>query len=201
MKLDEKVQIVAARGFMLTDTEAWYLKWSRHHHAAIERGMGSQLTFEQYMDKVQQADLDMPEQIGRSNEQFQLARVGDEGDYRVDNCRFITAKENQQEKDSGKNGWLGIGEWRRNNSVPITDETRKKLSDAVTGRTKENHAGKRIQADKLAKEFVMIAPDGTEHRGKNLFEFCKANGLHQGSTSKVVRGLQDNHKGWKGRYV
>ena len=36
--------------------------------------------------------------IGQKSHQYQLARHNDTGNYEVGNCRFITAKENQNEK-------------------------------------------------------------------------------------------------------
>lgn len=55
------------------------------------------ITFEQYCEKMVHAKI-TPEMISRSG--YHLARLGDTGDYNLDNCRFITAHENILERDS-----------------------------------------------------------------------------------------------------
>ena len=75
------------------------------------------------------------------------------------------------------------------------------MAEKLRGRTKENHAGVAIRADKLAKEFVMISPDGTVHQGKNVAEFCKEHDLRTSKVYRVFGGDNAHHKGWTGHYV
>ena len=69
-----------------------YLNWME-----VFRIEGSTLTFEQYLDKLQQANLS-PSDIGIASEKYNLSRYNDEGPYTWDSCRFITRRENVQEQ-------------------------------------------------------------------------------------------------------
>lgn len=55
------------------------------------------LTFEEFIFLVRDAKL-KSSQLGYTGEKYVLARYGDKGGYTVDNCRFITQKENAAEK-------------------------------------------------------------------------------------------------------
>jgi hypothetical protein len=55
-------------------------------------------------------------------------------------------------------------------------------------------------AEKKSKDFVLFAPDGTVHEGRNLYVFCQANDLNTGAVSGVCRGVRPQYKGWTGMY-
>lgn len=60
------------------------------------------LTFKEYLYKAYEARLTDPDQIstiGDSNKTYNLARYKDLGGYTIDNCKFITHKENRRERD------------------------------------------------------------------------------------------------------
>lgn len=185
MSPEEKARIVQTYGLSESDAQEWYTKFKRHCYHTEDRGMLTELTFDSFMSKVSVAGLKTPDQIGRNSGQFVLGRVGDVGNYEGSNCRFIPVEQNYRERI--ENGCCdGVGE---------------KISQTKTGRTKASHAGIAAQADKLAKEFVMIDPNGVEHRGKNVFEFCQANGLNAQAVYGVFAGRRSHHKGWSGKYV
>lgn len=48
----------------------------------------------------------------------------------------------------------------------------------------------------FAKDYTFIDPDGKLVEIYNLSSFCRSNGLHQGSMSRVSRGRLKQHKGW-----
>jgi hypothetical protein len=185
MKQDEKVAIALNYGYTEEDAETWYAKYSIHQRNARVRGLESELSFEQYLSKAVQAGIDAPDGIGTNTGQFVLGRVGDVGNYTVDSCRFITTTQNLQE--ATENG-------RRAIAGP-------KIAATKIGRTKENHPGTASQADKLAKEFVLVDPTGVEHRGKNLKEFCDQRDLEARALYSVFAGRRSHHKGWTGKYV
>ncbi|NNK83874.1 MAG: hypothetical protein HKO92_12180 [Flavobacteriaceae bacterium] len=61
------------------------------------------LTYEEYLEKAIEAGITSPNEIGIKGYQFQLARYKDQGDYTVDNCRFITKTENIRERNEHYN--------------------------------------------------------------------------------------------------
>ena len=56
------------------------------------------LTYEQYMELVHEAGL-KSSQLGFTGEGYVLGRNNDSGGYELGNCRFITQKENSDEKN------------------------------------------------------------------------------------------------------
>lgn len=180
MEREDKISAVTAVGYPEEQTPVWFLKFRRHKDHARDRGLVSELTFAQYVEKAQQAGMKGPEEIGIKIDQHHLSRHGDEGPYRGDTCRFITSSENLIEAHA--NG---------------RHDARLQFQK---GETKETHARVASMADKKAKEFVLTAPDGTFYEGKNLEVFCKEHGLNRGGMANVCRGLRPHHKGWTGNY-
>jgi hypothetical protein len=185
MNFEEKIATVIALGFPAADAQEWAKKHSAHVGHAAARGLRSELTFQEYVTKAAEAGLQRPAQVGLRVDDFVLARIGDVGDYTSGNCRFITGRQNQIE--SVENGRRAIAF--------------QKASATMTGRTKDTHAGIKAQAEKLSKRFLLNAPDGMEHRGINVSEFCKANGLNVFSVYDVFSGRRKHHKGWTGQYL
>lgn len=71
-------------------------KWRQKRYTAELRGLQVLLTFDQYCELMQRAGITVDD-IGQKADQYCLARYNDEGDYSIDNCRFITIAENNQE--------------------------------------------------------------------------------------------------------
>lgn len=72
-------------------------KWRNKCVNAKAEGLKCKLTFEEYCQLVDQAGL-VSSQLGFTGQGYVLARYNDEGDYEMGNCRFITQKENSDEK-------------------------------------------------------------------------------------------------------
>jgi hypothetical protein len=180
LKHEAKIKIVQDSGLNPADTEAWFGKYQKQRTNATARGMVAELSFQEYITKAVEAGLTNPESIGCGNGQFVLGRHGDVGNYGVENCRFITTAQNRIDA-------IESGAYHR-------------ASKTLTGRTKENHPGKAAQAEKLAKDFVLVDPNGIEHRGSNVKEFCNRNDLNVFCIYDVFAGRRQHHKGWTGRY-
>jgi GIY-YIG catalytic domain len=52
------------------------------------------------------------------------------------------------------------------------------------------------QPARSAKQYVFIAPDGTEFKVRGLRGICSAYGLNPSHLSKVLRGVYNQHRGW-----
>ena len=203
MRLTDKKAIVTSLGLNENDAAEWYQKYYSHFHGSIQRGLDSELSFSQYLQKAVAAGISDPSKIGRENNQHQLGRVGDIGNYTEANCRFISVEQNRHE--CFENGRTLEGNERRaeqmRGQTKETSERVRRMAETVSGRTKENHPGVAASAEKRSREFILIDPNGVEHRGKNLSEFCDNHGLRKFNVYNVFAGRQSNHKGWTGRYV
>ncbi len=185
MLIEEKIEIAVRCGYPAEAAEEWSIKYNSHRKHAAARGLVSDLTFEQYLIKARESQLDSHNAVGLRAGQFVLGRLGDAGPYTVENCRFITSEQNLTEsQENGRRTLAG-----------------QRCAQTITGRTKDNNPGTAAQADKLAKDFILIDPSGVEHRGRNVFEFCQAHGLDPSAMYSIFAGKQKKHRGWTGQYL
>lgn len=73
-------------------------KWKNKRVNAEHEGIEFTLSFMEYLELVDNAGL-KSSQLGFTGEGYVLARYGDAGGYTFGNCRFITQKENSDEKN------------------------------------------------------------------------------------------------------
>lgn len=203
--LDEKrILVVQAKGYPVTQTYVWIRKYKKQAKGARDRGIEHDLTFKQFMRLAQRAGLTSPEDIGKSPSSYQLGRVGDKGGYTLGNCRFITQRQNLEERRiNGGNAEVSRKLTGRNAS---NDEGRAEVSRKLRGRSKNSHAYLQEQADRQGFGFVIFAPDGTRYKGSNVTEFCtstkmRKHKLNQANISKMLRGDKPQYKGWTGHYT
>ncbi|MBO4736457.1 MAG: hypothetical protein J5614_08700 [Paludibacteraceae bacterium] len=72
-------------------------KWQNKRVNARAEGIECNLTYEEYCQLVSDAGL-KSSQLGYTGEDYVLGRYNDSGNYEMGNCRFITQKENSDEK-------------------------------------------------------------------------------------------------------
>lgn len=72
-------------------------RWRNKRVNAKKEGIECKLSFDEYCTLVKEAGL-VSSQLGFTGEKYVLGRYNDEGDYTLENCRFITQKENNDEK-------------------------------------------------------------------------------------------------------
>jgi len=85
---------LAAKSVGLTVSE---LSKAYNNWIQIFRMPGSNLTFEQYLKKMQKAGI-RPRDIGNRITQYQLSRFNDEGPYTKTSCRFLKKSQNLKEQ-------------------------------------------------------------------------------------------------------
>lgn len=139
------------------------------------------LSFEEYVGLAADAGLVNPSQIGKSMDNYQLARYGDVGNYSTENCRFVLRDQN-------------ILEWKENGG-------RESMAEKHRGRTKDSHEGVLLQSVKVSKAFEVLSPEGVTYTGVNLSDFCKLHNLNRGNMATVCRGSMKSYKGWTGKYI
>jgi len=83
--------------YELNDDGRLFAKWKMKCCNAEKEGLHCNLTFHEFCLLVKDANL-VSSQLGFSGDMYVLARYEDKGDYTFNNCRFITQKENSDEK-------------------------------------------------------------------------------------------------------
>ena len=81
----------------IDDDGKLYRRWLNKGINAKKENIEFDLTFDEFVSLVDDAHL-KSSQLGYKGEKYVLARFGDKGGYTIDNCRFITQKENAAEK-------------------------------------------------------------------------------------------------------
>jgi hypothetical protein len=178
--LAQKTQALEENGFPATDVFPWWRKFhSFCNLTKLRHGVDNRLTFNDYMQKAAEAGLTSPEQVGRRAHEYQMGRVGDQGHYEGDNCRFITKQQNIQEM--------------------IDNGGRERAAEKIrTGQIRER---KTVSTQHVAaKPFRVTAPDGTEYIAQNVTQFAKDFGLRPEGLSQMLSGRNSNHLGWVGEY-
>lgn len=56
--------------------------------------------------------------------------------------------------------------------------------------------GQELRLEKYPKEFAFKSPTGEIVRGKNISKFARENNLSLTAINQVIKGIQNNHKGW-----
>lgn len=84
--------------------------------------------------------------------------------------------------------------------VPLSQETRDKISQSNTGKPKSSDHRAKLAAANCRYKHLIVSPSGEEFTINNLNRFCKDRGL---DTSTMNRSVKNGtaHKGWTGRIV
>lgn len=72
------------------------LKYKNTKARAKKRGIAFHLSIVEYSQLLQEAGI-TAEDVGQGASDYCLGRYNDEGDYKIGNCRFITASQNHKE--------------------------------------------------------------------------------------------------------
>lgn len=81
----------------LDDDGKLYRKYYNKKVNALKENIGFYLTFDEYRQLMIEGGFKSSD-LGFTGNNIVLARYGDNGDYTIDNCRFITQLENVREK-------------------------------------------------------------------------------------------------------
>lgn len=177
----------------------WKEKWKCLKDNAKAKGVSCLLTLSEYIDLAKEAGISRPDQIGKNIDKYQLGRFGDVGNYEIGNCRFITMRQNLEERQLN-GGNAAISE-KMVGRTKYTSERVFQQSEAIRGRTKLTHNGVLDQSIKVSKKFRLTSPEGVIYEGLNLSEFCRTMGFNQGLLASVCRGSKKSYKGWTGEYA
>ena len=94
--------------FLVDDDNKLYSKWLNKRNNAKQEGLTCELTYEEFCILAHKAGI-KSSQIGfHSDAKYVLSRFNDIGNYTIDNCRFITQRQNWEEKhksDAERTNW------------------------------------------------------------------------------------------------
>lgn len=191
-------------GLNSADYLRWKKLWSALCSHAQGRGAVCYLTFDQYVRLALDAGLTSPDQIGTQADKYQLGRLGDSGDYRLGNCRFITMKQNLEER--ALNGGNASAARKKSGRTKSTDAGVASQATKMLGRTKDSHDSIMSMAlkakDRFRRKFEIVSPDGTIYEGDCLTDFCEEHKLSRQSMHNVLKGkYKATSKGWTGKYL
>lgn len=89
----------------------------------------------------------------------------------------------------------------------ITEEHKKRLSEFNKGRVMSSESKRKMseshkgvpKGDNRKKKILyeITSPEGMLFSSSSLTSFCSPLGLHVSAMTRVAKGLQENHKGWK----
>jgi hypothetical protein len=82
----------------------WGKKWRSIKHRAKLNDIEFNLSFDEYLTMLYDANITSLDQVGQKPHQYAIGRYGDTGGYVVGNCRYITVTENVSERDDSKIG-------------------------------------------------------------------------------------------------
>lgn len=114
--------------------------WRNKCVNAKKEGLECKLTFDEYCQLVKKAGL-KSSQLGFTGDGYVLGRYNDEGDYTIENCRFITQKENNDEKNErikkirgeNPNNICTCGNWKDSSAEMCLECFLKHKSEYVSG--------------------------------------------------------------------
>lgn len=138
----------------INDDGKLYRKFYNKKTNAKKEGIDCLLTYEEFCNLVREARL-TSSQIGfTTKEKYVLARYNDSGNYQIGNCRFITQKENAQEKkiseQSRKASSRNIKKFRNK----LTEEDKKVINKKIA---ESRHKNALIRQQKRREEFLKNA--------------------------------------------
>lgn len=124
---------------------------------AKKEGILCRLTFDEYCSLVYKAGL-KSSQLGFTGEKYVLARYNDKGDYTLDNCRFITQRENAMERKVSKKAQnassnnINTYNAKLKSDKALQTEHNRKISDALQQKYQQHNIIKRKEFEKRANK-------------------------------------------------
>ncbi|QGZ13901.1 homing endonuclease [Rhizobium phage RL38J1] len=98
---------------------------------------------------------------------------------------------------SGSNGFTGKrgpDKKKRKKRTPVTDETKRKISESRKNFSED--LKEEINSRKSKKTIVLVDPNGEVHKIEGIGKFCRANQMTYNSIRFLLSGAMKSYKGW-----
>lgn len=97
--MQNRVNHLKGIGLNPCEVKMWSKNWQNLKAGAKRVGRVCTLSFEEYTNLAVKAGMKSADQIGKNkDDDYQMGRIGDRGDYVWGNCRFITKRQNLEER-------------------------------------------------------------------------------------------------------
>jgi hypothetical protein len=99
LMMDGRADHLRKIGLNPSEVRLWSKNWSNLKAGAKRDRKECDLTFEEYTELAAIAGLKSADQVGKGrDDHYQMGRIGDRGGYTLGNCRFITKRDNLEER-------------------------------------------------------------------------------------------------------
>lgn len=117
---------------------------------ARQEGIPFELSFEDLVSLMKRAGVCSSDWGFDAGKNYVLARHNDSGSYRIDNCRFITQRENMREQNDSPSQ---VAARRRNVKLAFKAlQSNKEALKRREAKLKEHHAHRKVEAKRSAAE-------------------------------------------------
>lgn len=138
----------------INDDGKLYRKFYNKKINAKKEGVDCLLTYEEFCNLVREARL-TSSQIGfTTKEKYVLARYNDSGNYQIGNCRFITQRENAQEKKISEQSRKASSHNIKNFMNKLTEKDKNVINKKIT---ESRHKNALIKQQKRREDFLKHA--------------------------------------------
>lgn len=182
----------------LNDDGKLYRKYYNKKINALKENIGFYLTFDEYRQLMIEGGFKSSD-LGFTGNNIVLARYGDNGDYTIDNCRFITQLENVREKKITEKSRITSA-----NNITKLNKSRKgkKMSPEQLKKYHESDYYKRRQEQKRIHEKEKDEkknPSYTKEHNSQYNTFWITNGIDNKKWKEEFGELPENY--YKGRTI
>lgn len=182
----------------LDDDGKLYRKYYNKKVNALKENIGFYLTFDEYRQLMIEGGFKSSD-LGFTGNNIVLARYGDNGDYTIDNCRFITQLENVREKKITEKSRITSA-----NNITKLNKSRKgkKMSPEQLKKYHESDYYKRRQEQKKIHEKEKDEkknPSYTKEHNSQYNTFWITNGVNNKKWKEEFGELPENY--YKGRTI
>lgn len=182
----------------LDDDGKLYRKYYNKKINALKENIGFYLTFDEYKQLMIESGFKSSD-LGFTGNNIVLARYEDNGDYTIDNCRFITQFENIQEKKITEKSRIASA----NNMIKLNKARKgKKMSPEQLKKYHESDYYKKRQEQKRIHEKEKNEkknPSYTKEHNSQYNTFWITNGINNKKWKEEFGELPENY--YRGRTI
>ena len=172
----------------INDDNKLYRKYLNKKNNAKKENINFNLSYDEFVYLVKNANL-LSSQLGFTGKNYVLARYNDTGDYSINNCRFISQRENIKEQKISNKSLIA----RRNNAKKMNEYNKLRSKEDISNKIKDGQQ----KSEKYQKRIKILA-ENKQEKIKNLNKSYIGNNNSQFGTYWITDGKIN--KKWKQEY-